>query len=93
MQPPKRKPDIVDISPTSFGARQLELAKTADVVYNNLIGPTSKRQQQSEAGADIVIDVPDDKGNHIIIDELEEDPVGNHRAKDDLIILQPKELL
>ena len=93
MKASKRKPCNVDLSPTSFGVRQTELAKNADLVYNNMIGPSAKRVHQSIAEAQIAIDVPDDIDNHIIIDELEPDTIDNQGAKDDLIILQPKKLL
>ncbi|XP_037459329.1 uncharacterized protein LOC119330329 isoform X1 [Triticum dicoccoides] len=75
--PTKRKADIVDISPTSFGVRQIELAKNADHVYNNLIRPIAKRQRQSTVGVEEVVDVPDDTDNHIIIDELAPDTIVN----------------
>ena len=92
-QPTKRKADIVDISPTSFGVRQIELAKNADHVYNNLIRPIAKRQRQSTIGVEEVVDVPDDTDNHIIIDELAPDTIVNQGRHDDLIILRPKSLL
>ncbi|XP_044415699.1 uncharacterized protein [Triticum aestivum] len=91
--PTKRKADIVDISPTSFGVRQIELAKNADLVYNNLIGLIAKRQCQSTVGVEEVVDVPDDTDNHIIIDELAPDTVLNQGGHDNLIILRPKSLL
>ncbi|XBI95550.1 hypothetical protein VPH35_031990 [Triticum aestivum] len=91
--PTKRKADIVDISPTSFGVRQIELAKNADHLYNNLIGPIAKRQRQSIVGVEEVVDVPDDTDNHIIIDELAPDTIVNQGGHDDLIILRPKILL
>ncbi|KAF6987442.1 hypothetical protein CFC21_005090 [Triticum aestivum] len=91
--PTKRKADIVDISPRSFGVRQIEFAKNADHVYNNLIGPIAKLQRQSTVGVEEVVDVPDDIDNHIIIDELALDTIISQGRHDDLIILRPKSLL
>ncbi|XP_044383065.1 uncharacterized protein [Triticum aestivum] len=92
-EPTKRKADIVDISPRSFGVRQIEFAKNADHVYNNLIGPIAKLQRQSTVGVEEVVDVPDDIDNHIIIDELALDTIISQGRHDDLIILRPKSLL